>query len=219
MQILNKPKLKISILNYQMNNLYSINNALVKLNYKTNIINDPEEIKYTDILILPGVGAFGNAMKQLKSLNLIDSLLTYVSLNKPLIAICLGMQLLFKSSSEFYHNEGLGIFEGKVRSFKDLSNVESIPHVGWNEVMINKENNHHKIGNLKKKLNSKYYYFVHSFYCDPINKNEVLTNTKYFDFTFCSSVIKKNIIAFQFHPEKSGLNGLSLIDSFIKEKF
>ena len=192
--------IKIGIIDLKINNLFSIYNAFKKIGFKTRIIKNNKDFKNQDFIVLPGVGAFKEGMKALKKNNLIESLKEEVIVKKKnIIGICLGMQMLFTKSNEQGNKKGLDFIKGNVRLFKKKKNF-SIPVIGW-----------YKTRSLIKQLNHKYFYHIHSYYCDPINKKTVLSETKYQGFSYCSSIQDKNILAFQFHPEKSGVNGINLI--------
>jgi len=192
--------IKIGIIDLKINNLYSIYNAFKKIGYKTNIIKNNKDLKNQDFIVLPGVGAFKEGMNALKKNNLIECLKEDVIVKKKkIIGICLGMQMLFTVSNEQGNNNGLNFIKGKVKIFKKKKNF-SIPVIGW-----------YKTRSLIKQLNDKYFYHIHSYYCDPIDKKSILSETTYQNFTYCSSIQNKNILAFQFHPEKSGINGINLL--------
>ena len=207
---------RIAIIDYKMSNMFSIKNALDSLGYQSLITSDDKDIISSDGAVLPGVGSFPEAMGQLNELQLTPVIKEFVASGKPFMGICLGLQLLFTKSEEFELCEGLGIIDGTVESFsKHLSN-ERIPHVGWNKV---------KIHNLKRKpsqshslrldfVDDTYFYFVHSFFANPMNEDDIYTTTRYGDIEFCSSILKGNIFASQFHPEKSGPNGLGILKEF-----
>jgi glutamine amidotransferase len=192
--------IKIGIIDLKINNLYSIYNVFKKIGYKTKIIKNNKDLKNQDFIVLPGVGAFKEGMNTLKKDNLIECLKEDVIVKKKnIIGICLGMQMLFTKSNEQGNNGGLNFVKGKVKMFKKKRGF-SIPVIGW-----------YKVKSPVKQLNDKYFYHIHSYYCDPINKKTVLSETEYQGFSYCSSIQDKNILAFQFHPEKSGVNGINLI--------
>ncbi len=210
-------KFKIAIIDYNISNLFSIDNAFNSLNYKTKITNSKKEIISSDLIVLPGVGAFNKAISNLKKMKIFDLLKNQYLNKKPILSICLGMQILFDESEEFVKSNGLAVIKGKVCSFKKLSPKSIIPHVGWNSLNINKINNSiNEFPKLVSEIENSKFYFVHSYYVDPKNINDTLTYTKYDGINFCSSILKKNLFACQFHPEKSGNKGLKLIDTFIK---
>ena len=191
-------KIKIGIIDLEINNIYSIYNAFKKIGYNTSIIK--KKFNNYDYIILPGVGSFKEGMNSLKKKSLVNELKESVLLKKKkLIGICLGMQLLFSNSEEFGRTDGLGLISGNVKKFNKKKNF-LIPVVGW-----------YKTSSLKKNLKNKYFYHIHSYYCKPNEKNSILSFTSYEKFAYCSSVHKDNILAFQFHPEKSGENGINLL--------
>ncbi len=192
------------------NNLYSIFNSCQNIGYRTSIIKNSSNLRAFDIIILPGVGSFKQAIKYLKLNNFDKEILNFLQLkNKGVLGICLGMQLFFESSEEFGFTKGLGILEGKVKKFE--INTDRIPHIGWNKIKFKEKN---KI--FDKELNNKNFYFVHSYYCKPSNKNSILSSTKYNEVDFCSSILEKNILATQFHPEKSGKYGVKFLKKIIR---
>ena len=200
----------IAIIDYKMSNLFSIKNALDSLGIKNIITSDSETILSSNGAILPGVGSFPESMQQLQKLQLIETIKRFIDTGKPFMGICLGLQLLFTRSDEFGKNEGLGIINGSVQSFKSYIKEKPIPHVGWNKIQI-KESNQSSKSIID---NENYFYFVHSYFVKPKNKNIILTETNYENFNFCSSIIDDNIFACQFHPEKSGKNGLNVLKNF-----
>ena len=192
-----------------MGNLASVYNACQKLDSKAKIITKPEELKNFDKIILPGVGAYGDAMQHLKDSGLDEAIIEYKNSGKYLLGICLGMQLLFNESDEFGIHKGLGIIDGQVIKFDSKKTQDlKIPHMGWNEV-ITKDSPIFK--NLPKEF---YLYFVHSHHIISDEKN-ILAYTDY-GYKFASIVNQDNIYGIQPHPEKSHNNGLKLLDNFIK---
>jgi glutamine amidotransferase len=207
---------KIVILDYGLGNLFSIDQAVRFLGYSTIVSSDPKEILIADYLILPGVGSFEIAMKQLYKLNLVEVLKQFVKSQRPVMGICLGMQLLFEESHEFGINKGLGIIEGRVLKFpNDVNGLKMrVPHIGWNRVYQNIVDSKFPHSEIVK--NGSLMYFVHSFYAKPLNDKNILTKTNYLGFEFCSAVNKDNVFGFQFHPEKSGEEGLEIYNNFLK---
>lgn len=200
----------IGILNYKMGNLQSVKNSLDYLHISNKFVNLPSEITNCDKLILPGVGAFGLAMKQLEELNFIDPIKEFVSLGKPILGICLGMQLLLDSSEEHGYHAGLGLIKGRALPFNEKITNLPIPHVGWNNISKKKDS---KILNNIEDGDS--FYFVHSFYCDLTEKKEIAATTNY-GFDFDSVIESGNIYGCQFHPEKSQRAGLTILENFNK---
>lgn len=199
----------IAIIDYGMGNLMSVEKALLALGFQSVITNNPKEIEKAAMLILPGVGSFGSAMNNLKKLNLIEPIKSFIRSGRPYLGICLGLQLLFEESTEDGKHKGFGILKGKVIKFK-FSKEErlSITHMGWNTIEIKKENTF---------LNNKpMFYFVHSYFVEPTDTNIILTTTNY-GIEFTSSILQDNIFATQFHPEKSGQSGLNILKSFIEQ--
>lgn len=199
----------IGIINYGMGNLGSIVNVLNYLKIPSKIISNYGELSNYEKFILPGVGAFGMAMKNLRDNNYVEELNEQIlTKNKPILGICLGMQLLLDSSEEFGLHKGLGYVKGEVKNFKNKVNHLPIPHVGWNEVEMT--NNSRLITDRGEK---KSFYFVHSFYCDVSEKDNV-TGICSYDIDFDVLIEKGNIMGCQFHPEKSQLNGMNIYKAF-----
>lgn len=196
----------ISIINYGAGNIKSLQKAFDFLKFNSIITEDKDKIKKSSGLILPGVGAFGYAIKYLKSLKLLTIIKDFIFSGKPFLGICLGMQMMFKDSEEDKNVQGLDILEGEVVRFK-IKN-KKIPHMGWNTVEKIRENN--LILNIK---NNSFFYFVHSYYCKVYNKAIISGITDY-GIKFVSILNKGNIYCTQFHPEKSGKNGLLILKSF-----
>ncbi|MHA1988104.1 MAG: imidazole glycerol phosphate synthase subunit HisH [Promethearchaeota archaeon] len=201
----------IAIIDYEMGNLKSIYKLLHHLDIDSIITSDHNLLKNADGLILPGVGAFGDAMKQLGEKGLITLIRDLVIEGKPLLGICLGHHMLFSQSTEMGRHDGLDIIQGKVISF-DKTLVGKIPQIGWNNVFFSNED-HFMVQGIP---NNSYYYFVHSYYAIPNENSNILGITKYGETEFCSMVGKDNIIATQFHPEKSGKNGIKMYQNFIQ---
>ena len=196
-----------AIIDYGMGNLFSVANVCEHVGLNYIITNQSKDIQNASVLILPGVGAFDKAMLSLKRYDLIDSIMQFVSSGKMLVGICLGMQLLFEKSYEFGEHDGLGIIKGDVSKFK-FSEAINVPHIGWNKIM-NADMNW--TGTLLEGLeNNLSMYFIHSYYCNPLNESSVLSESEYGGKVFCSSVKQGNIFGFQFHPEKSAKNGIAL---------
>ena len=199
----------VAIIDYNMGNLASVYNACQLIGVDAKIENNPMKIKEYDRIILPGVGAFGDAMENLKTTGMIDVIKDFAKSGKPIIGICLGMQLLFESSEEFGNTKGLGLIEGKVVKFDkskmDMNN-QKVPHIGWNKLF-------HKKNKLFQGLDNPYLYFVHSFHIVTDDKY-VIATTKY-GYDFASSVQKDNIYGFQPHPEKSHDNGIKILKNFM----
>jgi len=208
---------EVSILDYEMGNIKSIINAFESIGAITKIINKPEEILEAERLVIPGVGAFKEGMFKLKEKNLIKAIKRYTLSGKPLLGICLGMQFLMDESEEFGVSKGLGIIPGKVISLKSLNEKKcKIPHMGWDKI-INKNRTLWSKSVLKDVDSDDEFYFVHSFVPKPNKKENILSITKYGNKNICSSIVKNDvIIGLQFHPEKSGNQGLKILRNFVK---
>ena len=209
----------VAIIDYKMSNLFSVQAACNKVGLSSVITSDKKEILDAKIAILPGVGAFGEAMKHLCELKLDDSISQFVDSGKPFVGICLGLQLLFDSSEEFGENCGLGIVKGKVKKFKFQSNKSEkfpVPQIGWNQIKKTNE----LLWNDSLLCNSNdgdFMYFVHSYYVEPREKHIILSSTTYGNTEYCSSIQQNNIFASQLHPEKSGDVGLSIYKKLKKD--
>ncbi len=198
----------IAIIDYNMGNLASVYNACSLIDQKATIVSDPDQIKNFNRVILPGVGAFGDAMEHLKATGMDQAIQEYAKSGKPMIGICLGMQLLFNSSEEFGTHEGLSLIDGNVVAFDksrmDMDN-HKVPHMGWNRI-INKENK------LFEGLHNPYLYFVHSYHV--VTQERYTIGTTHYGYDFVSAVQKENIYGFQPHPEKSHDNGIQILKNF-----
>lgn len=200
----------IAIVDYNMGNLASVKNAFAKLGKDTVVESDPTKFKEYDKLILPGVGAFGDAMEHLKERNMINAIKEFAASGKYVLGICLGMQLLFESSEEFGHHEGLGLIKGKVVAFNEskFSEPLKVPHMGWNRMFTTQHP-------LFKNLDEEHYlYFVHTYHAVCANKEDVIGTTNY-GYDFASAVAHDNVMGIQPHPEKSHKNGLAILENFI----
>lgn len=201
---------KIVIIDYGMGNLHSVWKKLKKLNANVIVSNNYNDIKSSDKIILPGVGHFGKAMDSLNSLNLIDVLNEHVLIaKKPILGICLGMQLMTNSSAEG-NVKGLGWFDAEVIRFNVKDTLEyKVPHTGWNQIDIKKES-----ALMKDIPNFSEFYFVHSYHVSTKQKSDILNNTEY-EYSFVSAIEKENIFGVQYHPEKSHDVGELLLNNFI----
>ena len=204
-------KLTIAIIDYEMGNLKSIHKCLKHINVDSVITDDPKIILSADGVILPGVGAFGDAMMHLNEKNLTPIIHQVAKEGKPLFGICLGLQLLFSKSYEMGEHEGLNLIDGEVVLF-DISKVDKVPQIGWNSVNF-LDQNHFLVQNIP---NESYYYFVHSFYGTPTDEKNILGLTTYGEIQYCSIIQNKNVIATQFHPEKSSKYGIKMYENFIQ---
>lgn len=201
--------MRVLILDLQVSNLFSIVNAIKYLGYDYIIDNTKKKLENSDCIIIPGVGSFPYAIRQLNKNKLFDKLRNEANKGKPIIGICLGFQLLFSKGEEFGITSGLDIVKGTVKALPSNRNL-TIPNVGWNQLISSPK--------YKGKFFNKndYFYFVHSFYAEPKNKKIILSYSEYQKFKFCSSIYYENIFGFQFHPEKSGRSGLNLLQKTLK---
>lgn len=207
--------MNVAIINYGINNLHSVQNACSKLNLNSIITDDYKTIMSSKIAILPGVGAFSEAMKSIKMKKLDKAIYDFIESGKSFYGICLGMQLLFDESEEFGSSKGLGLIKGNVVKFKSKTeNKIIVPHVGWNKIIFENQNYLNSV--MKNTLNEDFMYFVHSYYVVPELRDIELTTTKYENTTYCSAIIKENITAFQFHPEKSASSGINIFKEIKK---
>ena len=203
-------KKNVIIIDFHLGNLFSVKQACDIIGINARISSDKNEIANADALILPGVGAFIEAMQNLKDLDLINSIKDAVAVGKPLFGVCLGLQLLFTSSEEFGSGYGLNFIPGVIKKFPTILNDKKIkvPQIQWNKIYSNKlEWEGTPLSDIKQ---GEFLYFVHSYYVEPVNDLYILSKTNYGGIEYCSSVIKENIFAVQFHPEKSAENGLSI---------
>lgn len=196
------------VIDYGMGNLRSVSKALEYVGFENVVISgDKNLVKEAEVLVLPGVGAFGDAMENLRSLELIEPIRKHVEKGKPFLGICLGLQLLFERSYEHGIHEGLGLLKGEV---KLLPPTVRIPHIGWNQLWFKKR------GEITEGLkDGDYFYFVHSYRVIPKEEGVVLSTTDYGE-EFVSAIWIDNLLAVQFHPEKSQKKGLKLLENFRK---
>lgn len=203
-------KPRIALIDYDMGNLRSVGKALEKVGARVDWARTPSALRKADAVVLPGVGAFENAMKNLAKQKMVRPLREWIADGKPFLGICLGYQLLFESSAEGGKTRGLGVFKGGVKKFSPRKNLK-VPHMGWNRVALTKN----KSSCMKGVKDGSYFYFVHSYFPAPRDRGIVATLTSYGE-TFASSVARKNLFASQFHPEKSGETGLKVLANFVK---
>lgn len=200
----------ISIIDYGAGNLRSVEKAIKYLGYECEITKDKDVILTSDKIILPGVGAFGDAMTSLRKEKLENVIFDIVSKDKKMLGICLGMQMMFEESEETPGVSGLGIFKGKIKKFNSSFNLK-IPQMGWNNINIKKNDG------IFKDLINPYVYFVHSYYLDAVDKDSVAAECSY-GVTFDAAYECGNVSLCQFHPEKSGDAGLKILKNFLEEK-
>lgn len=198
----------ITIIDYGMGNLKSVYNALKKVNFDCQISSEVTDIEIADKLILPGVGAFKDAMDNLQNLDLILPIRKKVNDGCPLLGICLGMQMLFDEGYECELRKGLGFIGGKIKLMNSKENLK-IPHIGWNRLEFNRENK--ILNNINKE---SFVYYVHSFMATEMIDENLIAYSKYGDINIPGIVNKGNVYGMQFHPEKSGEVGLKILKNF-----
>jgi len=198
----------IAIIDYGMGNIHSVNKALQLFGAKTIITNKPKDIQSCEKVVLPGVGAFEDAVLELKKQGLISALTEQIRNKKPFLGICLGMQLLFQESEEAKRVRGLGVLKGRVKRFENKRGLK-IPHMGWNQLRIKNE-----CPLLRDIPDDSYVYFCHSYYPVAQDKSVIAASTDY-GINFASCVWQDNIYGVQFHPEKSQAAGLKILENFV----
>lgn len=205
----------IAIIDYDIGNLASIVNALTAIGASAISTRDQARIATADALILPGVGAFHQGMDNLRRYDLLDTIFGHISKDKPFLGICLGMQLLFEESEEFGQYEGLGIISGHVHKLKlEAGSTDKLPHIGWNTIQQPATGRWNDTI-FENMPDSSDLYFVHSFAAEPKDQGAVLSTTDFGGHPFCSAVQTGAIYGCQFHPEKSGPVGLSVLRNFM----
>jgi len=201
----------IAIIDYKMSNLHSVQSACDEVGLTSIVTSDIGQILDAKIAILPGVGAFGDAMSHLAESKLDDCIYRFIESGRPFIGICLGLQLLFDNSEEFGKYSGLGIIKGFVKKFQFSENNSAkypVPQIGWNR--INQKGNSWVDTMLCNTSNKEFMYFVHSYFVEPEDEMVIISNTTYGSQTYCSAIQYQNVFATQFHPEKSGVVGLGI---------
>lgn len=211
-----KNSINVAIIDYQMSNIFSVKHACNHVGLNSRITHNIHEIIKADAAILPGVGAFPKAMNNIKKLRLVNTIKKFIYSGRPFMGICLGLQLLFTESEEFGKHKGLDIIKGKVMKFNKKGKKIKVPQIGWNKIYYPNKNNKWSKSPLKSIKNNEFMYFVHSYYVDPENKKNILSHTNYSGIIYCSSILKKNVFATQFHPEKSGIQGIKIYQNWAK---
>ncbi|MEJ2201559.1 MAG: imidazole glycerol phosphate synthase subunit HisH [Desulfuromonadaceae bacterium] len=202
----------ITIIDYGMGNLRSVQKGFERVGFAAKVTADPADVRAASRLVLPGVGAFKDCMDNLREGGFVEPILRHVEAGKPFLGICLGLQLLFSESEEFGRHQGLGIVPGKVVRFPADMRVGGeelkVPHMGWNQIRLQQE-----IPLFRGVEEDSSVYFVHSYYVVPEDAKAVATSTEY-GICFCSSICRDNVMATQFHPEKSQQVGLRILRNF-----
>ena len=197
----------LAIVDYQMGNLRSVQKAFERVGHEATITADPADLDRAEKIVLPGVGAFQDAIAELRRRELVEPILAAIDAGKPFLGICLGLQLMFDVSHEDGDHEGLGVIPGEVVRFS-VPPDHKVPHMGWNQLEVSR-----RPPILDGIADGAHFYFVHSYYVVPSDASVVATTTSYPD-PFCSSVWRDNLYATQFHPEKSQKDGLRILKNF-----
>ena len=197
---------RIAIIDYGAGNLRSVAKAFEKIAFPATVTTDPKVVTTADAVVLPGVGAAGDTMNSLTARGMVPAIREVIAKQKPFFGVCLGLQLLFESTEEG-GAECLGILPGRV---KHLPSTEKVPHIGWNQVRFT-----HGHPLFHDVQDGSDFYFVHSYYAEPADRSLVAGQTEY-GTVFCSALTRENLVATQFHPEKSGAVGLKLYDNFVR---
>jgi glutamine amidotransferase len=207
---------KIALIDYGIGNLYSVKKACEYVGLDPIITDNKYEIANSGALILPGVGAYGNAMKNLEDKGLVECIYNFYQSGKYIMGICLGMQLFMEYSEEFGIQKGLGLIKGSCKKF-NFKDDTKVPQIAWNRIFVADNKNEFDMNSPLFSLNNgAYMYFVHSFYVESSENENILSKTNYSNFEYCSSIKKDNFFGFQFHPEKSGVEGLAIYNNFKK---
>ena len=197
----------IAIIDYGMGNLRSVQNGFKKVGHEAVVTSDPAVVEQADKVVLPGVGAFEDAMAELRRREMVQPVLAAINSGRPFLGICLGLQLLFETSHENGRHEGLGVLAGEVVRF-ELPRKYSVPHMGWNQISIQRQ------APLFAGIEDQtHFYFVHSYYVVPQDERVIACETDYHR-PFCSMIRRDNLFATQFHPEKSQTHGLRMLKNF-----
>jgi len=210
----------IVVIDYEMGNLRSVSKALESVGAEVKVTNNPKDIVSAEAIVLPGVGAFRKGMENLEKSGIVPELFESIKKDKPFLGICLGLQLLFTESEEHGTSRGLNIIKGNVKKFTPDVNPAlvhksgvKIPHMGWNQLRYQKTEDRRQI--FKGIPEESYFYFVHSYYVEPENKNVIAATTQY-GIDFVSAINQNNIWGVQFHPEKSSDLGLKILKNFVE---
>ena len=199
----------VTIIDYGSGNLRSVQKALERIGLEARITDDPNVVAESTRLVLPGVGAFGDAIRALRGRGLVEPIIAHISADKPFLGICMGLQLLFESGSEGGHHEGLGILPGEVTRF-ELPPGMKIPHMGWNQVAWRTGGAAQPAG-----CDGEHFYFVHSYVARPRDES-VIAATSDYGGPFCAAVARGRLFATQFHPEKSQAAGMDLLRAYMR---
>ena len=205
----------IGLINYGMGNLHSVTKAVETVGGQVELVEDASTLNDYDRIILPGVGAFRDCIGALRQIGMDEALMEAVGRGTPFLGICLGMQVLMDVSLEFGRYEGLGLIPGAVQHFPEshVNRGFKIPHMGWNDVILSSQKKLHPV---LAPLAGQQVYYVHSYCCMPENPEHLLAACSYGDYPFAAAIGRDNIVAVQFHPEKSQRAGMALLEAFLK---
>jgi glutamine amidotransferase len=198
----------VTIVDYGSGNLRSVQKACERLGSPATVTSDPNQVAEASVLILPGVGAFGDAMRELRGRGLVEPIQTHLAVDKPFLGICMGLQLLFETGLEGGQHEGLAALPGDVVRF-EIDPKLKVPHMGWNRVAW-------RTGGPVPEETGSYYYFVHAYHARPADEGSICGTADYGG-EFCAAVSRGRLLATQFHPEKSQAAGLRLIEAFLRQ--
>lgn len=201
---------KVAIIDYELCNLFSVVSACKHVGLCPVITSDAEEVMNCGGAILPGVGAFGEAIQHIRKKKLDHVIYDFIETGRPFMGVCLGLQLLFDKSEEFGEFDGLGIIPGVIKRIP--ARCGKVPQIGWNKLELSKSSVKADLADCLTE--SDYVYFIHSYYAEPFKDSDVLTYTNYGGLRYCSSISRGNVSAFQFHPEKSGEVGMKIYRRF-----
>ena len=206
--------MKVALIDYGMGNLHSVAKALEQVGAEVCLVRDAAALADCERMVLPGVGAFRDCMQALNSTGMAEAIQTHIKQGMPFLGICLGMQVLMQTSYEFGSHQGLGLIAGEVKHFPESHSERGfkIPHMGWNDVIFASEREVHPV---LQPLQGQQVYYVHSYYCVPEDSEHMLAASSYGGYPFTCAVGKENIIAVQFHPEKSQRAGLAMLEAFV----
>jgi len=207
----------IAVIDYGLGNLRSVSKALEKVGAGVKVTSAGREISLADAIVLPGVGAFYYGMKHLKELGIIPAIVDSINKGRPFLGICLGLQFLFTETEEYGLHKGLDIIKGRVKKIPNTGSIK-IPHMGWNQVRFTSlQAASWSKGTIFDGVpDNSYFYFVHSYYVKPENRDVIAATTNY-AVEFASAVVRDNVYGVQFHPEKSGEIGLRVLENFYKK--
>lgn len=210
----------VTVIDFSMGNLFSVARALMHCGACVKVSRDPKDVHKADRVVLPGVGAFGAAAQRLASTGLGDAVREVIRKERPFLGICLGLQLLFEVSEEFGEHQGLGVFKGRVRRLESRFDTSGwrlkVPHIGWNRVFQKTSGNGSGVAPVLKNIeDGAFFYFVHAYYVDPSEPRHTAAVTTYGPTTFCSAYARGPVAGCQFHPERSGPDGLSMYRNFL----